>query len=72
VNIASRMESQGTPGRIQITEPTHELLSGEFEYEPRGTVSVKGKGEMETWYLVGRREAVSDRADPWGARGGTP
>jgi adenylate cyclase len=61
VNIASRMESAGTPGRIQITEPTHELLGAEVECERRGMVSVKGKGEMETWYLVGRRaEAVPD------------
>ena len=55
VNIASRMQSQGTPGRIQITRATYELLKDEFECEPRGTVSVKGKGEMETWYLVGPR-----------------
>ena len=55
VNTASRMESQGTPGRIQITRATFELLKGEFTCEPRGTVPVKGKGDMETWYLVGRR-----------------
>jgi class 3 adenylate cyclase len=72
VNIASRMESQGTPGRIQITELTHELLGDEFECEPRGTVSVKGKGDMETWYLVGRRGGVSGRAHPLRASGGTP
>jgi adenylate cyclase len=56
VNTASRMESQGTPDRIQITRATYELIKDEFECEPRGTVSVKGKGEMETWYLVGRRQ----------------
>ena len=55
VNTASRMESHGTPGRIQITRATYELLRDEFECEPRGTISVKGKGEMETWYVVGRR-----------------
>jgi adenylate cyclase len=55
VNTASRMESHGTPGRIQITRATYELLKDEFECEFRGTVSVKGKGDMETWYLVGRR-----------------
>jgi adenylate cyclase len=54
VNIASRMESHGTPGRIQITGATHELLKDEFACEPRGMVAIKGKGEMETWYLVGR------------------
>jgi guanylate cyclase len=55
VNTASRMESHGTPGRIQITGATYQLLKDEFVCEPRGTVPVKGKGDMETWYLVGRR-----------------
>ncbi len=55
VNTASRMESQGTPDRIQITRATYELIRDEFECEPRGTVPVKGKGDMETWYLVGLR-----------------
>jgi hypothetical protein len=50
-----RMESHGTPGRIQITRATYELLRDDFECEPRGTVAVKGKGDMETWYLVGPR-----------------
>jgi len=55
VNMASRMESQGTPGQIQVTRPTYELLCDEFELEPRGEVAIKGKGNVETWYLVGRR-----------------
>jgi class 3 adenylate cyclase len=49
------MESQSTPGEIQITGATYELLKDEFVCRPRGTILVKGKGEMETWYLVGRR-----------------
>ena len=53
VNMASRMESHGTPGQIQVTRDTYELLRDEFQLEPRGTVPVKGKGEIETWYLVG-------------------
>ena len=64
VNTASRMESQGTPGRIQITRATMELLGDEFEYERRGTIAVKGKGEMEVWYLVGRRQSVSTSVQP--------
>jgi adenylate cyclase len=52
VNTASRMESHGTPGRIQITRATHDLLADEFECEPRGTIAVKGKGEIEAWYLI--------------------
>jgi adenylate cyclase len=57
VNMASRMETHGTPGRIQVTRDTYELLREEFLFEPRGTVSIKGKGDVETWYLVGRRTA---------------
>jgi adenylate cyclase len=62
VNTASRMESHGTSGRIQITRATKELLDDEFVCEPRGTIPVKGKGEMEAWYLAGRR--VDPAAEP--------
>jgi adenylate cyclase len=55
VNIADRMQTHGTPGRIQVTQTTYELLKDEFVLEPRGTIDVRGKGEMETWYLVGPR-----------------
>jgi adenylate cyclase len=55
VNMASRMESHGSPGVIQITRSTWERLRDEFETEPRGFVEVKGKGEVETWYLVGAK-----------------
>ncbi|HEY7522720.1 MAG TPA: adenylate/guanylate cyclase domain-containing protein [Candidatus Limnocylindrales bacterium] len=58
VNTASRMESQGTPGRVQVTRATYELLADEFVCEPRGSVMIKGKGEMEAWYLVGPRPGV--------------
>ena len=54
VNMASRMESHGTSDEIQITRPTWELLRDDFETEPMGLVDVKGKGEVETWRLVGR------------------
>jgi class 3 adenylate cyclase len=62
VNTASRMESHGTPGQIQVTRATYELLKDDFVLERRGTVDVKGKGEIETWYLVGRRAEVSTAA----------
>ena len=55
VNIADRMQTHGTPGRIQVTRATYELLKDEFVLEPRGMIEVRGKGEMETWYLVGPR-----------------
>jgi class 3 adenylate cyclase len=49
------MESTGIPGRIQVTDATHERLKDQFAFEPRGLVAVKGKGEIETWFLTGRR-----------------
>lgn len=55
VNIASRMESTGVAGRIQIGPDTRALLDDEFILEPRGTVEVKGRGPMQTWFLVGSR-----------------
>ena len=63
VNIASRMETHGTPGHIQITRATFKLLEDEFVCEARGTVSVKGKGDMETWYLLGARPNGQPAAD---------
>jgi adenylate cyclase len=70
VNTASRMESHGTSGRVQITRATKELLGDEFVCEPRGTIPVKGKGEIEAWYLVGRRPnpAAEPRVHPEPAR----
>jgi guanylate cyclase len=56
VNVASRMESHGEPGRIQVSADSYALLKDDFLFEPRGTITIKGKGEMETWYLVGRKE----------------
>jgi len=63
VNTASRMESAGTPDRIQITAATRELLEDEFVCERRGAIAVKGKGEMETWYLVGLATAARPPGD---------
>jgi guanylate cyclase len=47
VNTASRMESHGSDGTIQITRATYELIKSDFVCEPQGTVYVKGKGEIE-------------------------
>jgi adenylate cyclase len=55
VNTASRMESSGIPGSIQVTRATYELIGDGFVCEPRGSVAVKGKDEMETYLLVSRR-----------------
>jgi adenylate cyclase len=53
VNTASRMESHGLPGRIQVSSTTYELLKENYAFEARGTIQVKGKGEMITYFLTG-------------------
>ena len=55
VNMASRMESQGEAGRIQVSTPMYERLADAFAFEPRGTIQIKGKGPMETYFLTGRK-----------------
>jgi guanylate cyclase len=55
VNTASRMESHGAGGLIQVTRETYELIQDDFVCEPRGVVNVKGKGEMEVWQVIGRK-----------------
>lgn len=59
VNTASRMESHGEPGRIQISRETRDRIADTFACEPRGAVYIKGKGEMETWWLGGVRTAAA-------------
>ena len=54
VNTASRMESTGLPGCIQVTDRAYQRLRDGYRFERRGPVAVKGKGEMVTWFLVGR------------------
>jgi guanylate cyclase len=54
------MESHGTSGTIQITRATYELIKDEFVCEQRGTVNVKGKGEMEVWLGLWAKDGTSD------------
>jgi adenylate cyclase len=56
VNTASRMESQGVVGCIQVTERTYQRLGDGYRFERRGPIQIKGKGELVTWFLVGRIE----------------
>jgi class 3 adenylate cyclase len=55
VNTASRMESQGVPGCIQVTERARALLGDRYAFSDQHRVHVKGKGEMTTYFLTGRR-----------------
>jgi adenylate cyclase len=54
VNMASRMESHGTSGVIQITRNTFDLVGEHFDCQARGPIEVKGVGRVETWYVTGR------------------
>jgi adenylate cyclase len=57
VNLASRMESQGQAGRVQVSPSTYALIKDDFECSGRGASAIKGKGEMETWYVTGRKRS---------------
>jgi adenylate cyclase len=52
VNIASRMKSHSAADTIQITRATYELIRDDFTCRPQGRITVKGKGEMEVWYII--------------------
>lgn len=54
VNTASRMESHGAPGRIHVSSVLRNRLAKTHRFEERGIMSIKGKGEMSTWFLLGR------------------
>jgi len=59
VNIASRMESQGVAGQIQVTASTYARLQDHYAFKPRGCVPIKGKGRMHTYFLLGRKVGVT-------------
>jgi len=68
VNTASRMESEGVPGSIQVSPSSYELIEDDYLWDPRGLIDVKGKRAMETYLLISRRDASreTEAADPTG------
>ncbi len=62
VNLASRMESHGEPGQIQITQSTYGLICDRYDIQPRGTIQVKGKGETVTYWVIGHKGYQGYRA----------
>lgn len=64
VNTASRMESHGIPGKIQVTQRVHDRLLGSHRFEERGLIEVKGKGQMRTFFLVGPEPTQQSAGDP--------
>jgi len=59
INVASRMETMGAAGRIHVSPETFELLREGFDLQSRGEVEIKGKGKMQTWFLLHRKTPVS-------------
>ena len=57
VTTASRMESHGVAGRVQVADSTRRLLGESFSYEERGMLEVEGKGDLKTWFVTGRNRA---------------
>ena len=55
VNTASRMESHGIPGTIQVSETTYLLLRHKYTFQERGMIQIKGKGDMHTYLLTGKQ-----------------
>ncbi|KAF7284873.1 adenylate cyclase 3 [Rhynchophorus ferrugineus] len=65
VNVASRMESTGKAGCIQVTEETCQILqSFGYQFEQRGLVAVKGKGQLMTYYLLGKTGKITPPTAP--------
>ena len=64
VNVASRMESTGVEGRIQVPKDVRERLTETFHFEHRGDVEVKGKGVMRTWFLTAQRDEDAGAPQP--------
>jgi class 3 adenylate cyclase len=60
VNTASRMESHGIAGEIQVSPATYELLKDKYHFEERGVIEIKGKGPMQTYLLKGRKSGVME------------
>lgn len=55
VNVASRMESHGVPGEIHVSDATFECLKHRYTFKPRGMIEVKGKGQITTYFLTGKK-----------------
>lgn len=60
VNVASRMESSGLPGSIQVTAATYERLKDKFVFDKRGAIEVKGKGKMVTYWLIASQTSAGN------------
>jgi class 3 adenylate cyclase len=55
------MESHGLPGSIQVSDDTYQLLEKYYDFEERGSIMIKGKGEMKTYFLLGRTPEKAEK-----------
>lgn len=74
VNVASRMDSTGLPNHIQVTEEVYQILKTyPYEFQCRGKVKVKGKGDMTTYFLIDRKQPGTLRIEELNSlRSGNP
>lgn len=63
VNMASRMEHYGVPGRIHVSEASYQLLKNQYQFESREPIDVKGKGMVHSYFLVGKNESAATPLD---------
>lgn len=63
VNMASRMEHYGVPGRIHVSEASYQLLKNQYRFESREPIDVKGKGLVHSYFLIGKNESVTTPID---------
>ena len=63
VNLASRMESHGRGGHVQIARGAYELIMESFEREAVGSVDIKGAGPTEVWRVIGRKSVGGSPVD---------
>jgi class 3 adenylate cyclase len=59
VNTASRMESSGEVGRVNISEATYQLVKDHFQCEYRGEIEAKGKGRMGMWFVEEKMREIA-------------
>lgn len=64
VNLASRMEHYGVPGRIHVSESSYQLLKNQYQFEAREPIDVKGKGVLQSYFLMGRNVPAIKQLDP--------
>ena len=72
VNTASRMQTYGVEGAIQVSQETYRRLRDKYHFQDRGLIDMKGKGEVPAYLLTGKRAAVRQKSAAMDPQGPTP